>query len=259
MYAEGRKFSKFFKKLTSPHSHSRKQAQNIVGDKGNQAILGNEGLSISLAKARAKIHLKFVYCNLSQESMLDLANSLAQNTSLMGFTLMHNDFNFKPGSNEFDPESDRSIHNALLSSRAKIHEWNGRPFFKHTPSVVAVPIPLSSSVPINLLEIQAKIKARESVKKTQEKETVDSFSAGVETIKELKAENDRLRKLVERLRLQSRNNLCCCVCMDAGEANRFFYPCGHRCCEFCGNALNFFYKECPECRSNIHSVRKAND
>jgi hypothetical protein len=98
----------------------------VIGDVGNQVVRNT--LAKAVATAQAKVHLRFMFCNLDLSSISALARALGANRSLTGFTLMHNDVNFKPGISEYDPASDEAVRNELIACpEITISTWNGLP------------------------------------------------------------------------------------------------------------------------------------
>ena len=64
---------------------------------------------------RLPIHLRFIFCNLNDESIELLANSLVKNSSLIGFSAL---FNFTTTS-----PAKLSLENALIRTPAPLQIW----------------------------------------------------------------------------------------------------------------------------------------
>ena len=71
---------------------SRNQAQQAIGAKGDQAVVK---LAPLIKSSKVKVIIRFVFCNLSYDSELSLADVFATNTHLVGFTCIQNPHNFQ--------------------------------------------------------------------------------------------------------------------------------------------------------------------
>jgi hypothetical protein len=71
---------------------SREAAQKAIGAKGDQAVVK---LAPLIKSSKVKVIIQFVFCNLSYDSELLLADAFAANTHLVGFTCIQNPHNFQ--------------------------------------------------------------------------------------------------------------------------------------------------------------------
>jgi hypothetical protein len=99
-------------------------AQEAIGN------LGNETVKLSLAKAIeeciAPIYIRFAYCNLDRISQQLLADAVAKNKHLTGFSCFQNPYNFDASGN-YMPESDEVFKMAIITSPAPLKIWNNSP------------------------------------------------------------------------------------------------------------------------------------
>ena len=83
---------------------SRDQAQQAIGAKGDQAVVK---LAPLIKSSKVKVIIRFVFCNLSYDSELLLADAFAANTHLVGFTCIQNPHNFQESSYQPSPSVKR--------------------------------------------------------------------------------------------------------------------------------------------------------
>ena len=93
---------------------SRDAAQRAIGAKGDQAVVK---LAPLIKTSKVKAIIRFVFCNLSSESELLLADGFATNTHLVGFTCIQNPHNFE-GYNYQPSDSVKKLEEAAARCRS---------------------------------------------------------------------------------------------------------------------------------------------
>ena len=67
------------------------------------------------------IHVRLIYCNLSEASVILLGNSLLTNSSLIGFTCLFQDTN----------DAEESLDNAVIKTLAPLQIWDNQELPDH--------------------------------------------------------------------------------------------------------------------------------
>ena len=86
--------------------------KKTIGEKGNEAIRTIAG---AIETCRLPIHVRFIFCNLNEASVIVLANSLLTNSSLIGFTCL-----FHPCLVNAPSVATQSLGNAVIRSLAPL-------------------------------------------------------------------------------------------------------------------------------------------
>ena len=94
---------------------SRNEAQKAIGAKGDQAVVK---LAPLIKSSKVTVIIRFVFCNLSYDSELLLADAFAANTHLVGFTCIQNPHNFQ-GINYRPTASVQKLEEAAARCRSR--------------------------------------------------------------------------------------------------------------------------------------------
>jgi len=91
-------------------------AKKAIGDKGDVAV--KDMLSSAIQGSQLGIHVRFIYCNLSEASVSNLAAALLANQTLIGFTCFGNEHGY---------HKDVSLlKQAVIDTSAPLRIWNNR-------------------------------------------------------------------------------------------------------------------------------------
>ena len=103
------------------------KAKKAIGEKGNEDI---RTIAEAMENCKLSIHVRFVFCNLSESSVILLANSLVKNSSLLGFTCLFNPCMVERSSDYISwhhaPASlaAQCVRDAVIRTRAPLEIWN---------------------------------------------------------------------------------------------------------------------------------------
>lgn len=90
----------------------RTQAEEIIGNKGNLAIRNKLAQAINNCIV-PNLHVKFIFCNLDETSILLLSDGLSKNSYLGGFSCMQNSCNFDKN-NKYVPKLDLKVRDSII-------------------------------------------------------------------------------------------------------------------------------------------------
>jgi hypothetical protein len=82
-------------------------------------------LAKAIEECVAPVHVRFAFCNLDRISQQLLADAVAKNHHLTGFSCYQNPYNFD-ANGKYLPESDEVFKMALIASRAPLKIWNNQ-------------------------------------------------------------------------------------------------------------------------------------
>jgi len=112
---------KFGRRLT------REEAKRAIGSKGDAAVMSAIAPALETFSTPG-VHVRFVYCNLSEAAVIRLAEAVERNGTLKGFSCFDNPCNYPDGEN-YDPNTraDKRVRQALIETNAPIKIWNNEP------------------------------------------------------------------------------------------------------------------------------------